>query len=381
MRFETLLREVLRREVGDAVTASLSREALTLRLTAVLVTLALLAACAGSPPTTTPTDSTPAVTASPDATPSADSTPTATAVVGAGEPRPDGRIVFGRITRRDARYGYVLALYAVDPDGENLVQLTQGESAFPQISPDGTRIAYSLAQPDGSWQIATMAADGSDVRVLTDGPGISAVPSWSAAGSWITYAYSPTQPEDASLHNFHTVIYRMNADGSGQEPLGDPEAFDAEPRLSPDGASILFQRLNDGQTESVLMVRDLATGDERVIEAAGTAVSHPTWSPDGEWIIYNHAAWITGNYADEHVQRIRADGSGEPVVITDSTLTGAAFKPWYSPDGSRIVFGCIGPTGDDAICLIDADGSNFEILVDEPRVHENHPTWGVAADQ
>lgn len=50
-----------------------------------------------------------------------------------------------------------------------------------------------------------------------------------------------------------------------------------------------------------------------------------------------------------------------------------------SPDGSRILFGCFmgGQASSDAACLMDADGSNVEILVDTPR-HENHFSWGVA---
>jgi Tol biopolymer transport system component len=78
-----------------------------------------------------------------------------------------------------------------------------------------------------------------------------------------------------------------------------------------------------------------------VITAAGTAADHASWSSDGQWIVYNVASWRTGNPADD----IGLDGQ------------------------------------DDALCLMDVDGSNLEILIDEPGVPENHFSWGVSADQ
>lgn len=291
------------------------------------------------------------------------------------ESHPDGRIVFGRITRLDPVYGQVVALYAADPDGENIVRLTEDDTAYPAWSPDGTRIAFSIKAADGSVQIATMAPDGSDLRVLTSGPGVRAWPSWSPDGTWIVYGYSPTLPDPSG---FRTVIYRMDANGSDQRLLGEEDTFDREPRISPDGSQLLFVRDDDGINESVLVVRDLATGEERTVNAAGTAADHPNWSPDGVWIVYNVAAWRTGDIADEHVYRVRADGSGEAVAVTNPSLTRAAFKPSYSPDGSRLVIGCIGEADDDALCLVDPDGSNFTILIDEHGVAENHFSWGIA---
>ena len=223
-----------------------------------------------------------------------------------------------------------------------------------------------------------MAADGSDVRVLTSGSGISEVPTWSPDGTWIAYDYSPTLPIDDS---FHTVIYRIDADGSNQRLLGNPDTFDVEPRISPDGASVLFERLTfpDGNQTQVLTVRDLVSGEERDVAAAGNAVEHANWSPDGTWIIYDVSGAMSDEVVDDQLERIAADGAGEPVILLEGTPTQAAFKPWYSPDGSRILFGCIGSKGDDAACLMDADGSSVEILIDEPRVDENHFSWGVAA--
>ncbi len=296
---------------------------------------------------------------------------------GDGAPDPAGRIAFGRIVRMDDFYGQIVALYAIDPDGSDLVQLNEGESAYPAWSPDGTRLAFTMALPDGSFQIAVMAADGSDVRVLTSGPGVSEVPSWSPDGTWIAYDHARRCRATTLAHRRCTGWMPT---ARTRTLLGDPDTFDMEPRISPDGTEVVFTRLriDGGSQQQVIIVRDLASGKERAIEAAGTAPEHPNWSPDGEWIIYNIAAWMTDAVPRDQLERIAADGSGEPVVLLEGTPTQAAFKPWYSPDGTRILLGCLGPGGDDAACLMNADGTNLEILIDEPGVHENHFSWGIA---
>ena len=138
----------------------------------VLIGTLLVAGCGATP--TTPPAAQPSTAASPEetlaATP-ATSGLSPTANPGDGAPDPDGRIAFGRIVRDDSFFGQVVALWAIDPDGSDLVQLNEGNSGFPAWSPDGSRLAFTQYQADGTWQIATMAPDGSDVRVLTKGLG------------------------------------------------------------------------------------------------------------------------------------------------------------------------------------------------------------------
>ncbi|GEQ12871.1 hypothetical protein KLO01_09180 [Knoellia locipacati] len=298
----------------------------------------------------------------------------------AARPDPDGRIVFGRITRVDDGYGQVVALYAIDPDGSDEVQLTQGESAYPEWSPSGDRIAYTVGLADGSWQVATMAPDGSDVRILTSGPGEHGSPAWTPDGSALVYVHSPV----VTGSGYRTTLWRMRADGSQQQRLGNPDTWDLEPKVSPDGTSVLFVRVTQaGQklTTSV-MVRDLATGGERALPAAGRWAEHADWSADGRSVLYNVWSGITDTVANDQVERVAADGSGRASVLFAGTTDRGGFKPKASPDGRRIVFGCVlrgGRGTNSGLCVMDTDGTNVRTLVDSPSQEENHVDWGPAA--
>ena len=293
------------------------------RTLAVFVSAVLLQGCAGTSATEAPTSSlvsTPSPTSTLAPTPSptriSSSTPT-----GEGRADPAGRIAFGRFTRYDDFFGPIVGLYAIDPDGSDLLQLTADDAANPAWSPDGRTLAFTMYQPDGSWQVATIPATGGAVTVLTSGAGMSEAPSWSPDGSWIAYDYSPT----VGGPGFHNVLYRMNADGTKPRLLGNPDTFDVQASVSPDGTKVAFLRLNPNGDLGTIWVRDIATGEERQLKAAGASVEGPSWSPDGQWIIYNSG--------DLRILRVASDGSGTPVVIVDATKNPRATKPPTRPMG------------------------------------------------
>jgi Tol biopolymer transport system component len=221
-----------------------------------------------------------------------------------------------------------------------------------------------------------MAPDGSDVKILTTAAYLAEVPSWSPDRTWIAYDYASVALDGSS---FHTSLYRMNADGTQPQLLGDPDTFDVEPKISPDGKSVLFERLTfpGGNQHNALMIRDIATGTERHLDSAGEFVEHANWSPDGLWVICNVAHALTSTVANDQIERVRADGSAEPEVLLKGTSTQTGFKASYSPDGASIVFGCFGSAGDTATCVMNADGSNVHVVADEPNVDENQFSWGV----
>jgi Tol biopolymer transport system component len=220
-----------------------------------------------------------------------------------------------------------------------------------------------------------MAADGTDLRILTDTPGYAETPDWSPDGSWLVYSFAlkpcvdfdPCVLEDGNLWN----LWRMNADGSDQRLIGNPGTFDWEPRISPNGRDVVFQRTDPAKDWATsLVIRDLSTDEERAVIEDDRPLEHPDWSPDGRSIIYNP----TGCSACERIELMPADDpKATPLVLYPGDETHHGFKPVYSPDGSRIAFGCV-----PGMCLMDADGSNVVTIATTVGDAEvNHFDWGV----
>ena len=143
-------------------------------------------------------------------------------------------------------------------------------------------------------------------------------------------------------------IYVADDDGAHARRLTTSPGYDAEGTLSPDGRTIVFTSLRDGDLDIYIMRTD-GTGLRRLTHTLGYD-GGPFFSPDGKLIVYRayHPATAadSATYRDliaRHLVRptqmdlwvMNADGSDQRQV---THLTGASFAPAFTPDGRRIVF-------------------------------------------
>jgi dipeptidyl aminopeptidase/acylaminoacyl peptidase len=105
-----------------------------------------------------------------------------------------GRIAFAAYQNRNPS-GYRLErdIFLVNPDGSNLVNLTQGRGdyASPRWSPDGNRIAFAIHHETSSTDIGIMNPDGTGERILFQDPAYDEDLQWAPDGSSLLFARFP----------------------------------------------------------------------------------------------------------------------------------------------------------------------------------------------
>lgn len=191
----------------------------------------------------------------------------------------------------------------------------QTSGAFP--GENGKIVFYS--NRDGSWQIYSMKADGSDVNRLTFGIK-DGEPCWSHDGKKIVFTgWDDLDPE----------IYVMNADGTERLQLTFNTEFDGEPCWSPDGKKIVFISVNPNRDREVFLMNSDGTGVTQLTFGMRDA-EDLAWSPDGEKIVFN-----SNKDGDQEIYIMDVDGSNIK-KLTDNRDDD--WNPTWSPDGKRIAF-------------------------------------------
>ena len=289
-------------------------------------------------------------------------------------------------------------------DGSSLVSISNdGEfdiSGSPAVSPDGSRIAYSIYRyMDGDteypdtferyFEIETSALDGSNRRRLTEKKGFDLYPAWSPSGDRIAFTRQSVPncalSFDILFPSYGRTIHVMNVDGSEvHEVLKESDAGDGVDIMiedgglqwSPDGRSLalfvdMFIPPRMRRTSLITVEANGSGWMELASEAERSYVGgrlEPSafrgsvaWSPDSRRLAFmKHEDGITTLYTVER------DGTGLRAVTALSAgsndLSGALS---WSPDGSEIRFFVTDPPSQvTTLYVVNVDGSNLRSSVE-----------------
>jgi Tol biopolymer transport system component len=281
-------------------------------------------------------------------------------------------------------------------------------------SPDGTRVAFSVGD-----SIFACAVDGGEPQLL----GVQVVEAWGPH----SLAWSPDGRRISYVNGNPYWLYSANVstssiwviDASGGEPVQvtDETAMNLSPQWLPDSRHLLFVSDRDGSrgiyvvevgadgprgpARSVLGSSDphsisisadgrrlayakflvaqniwsipiprsgvVSTEDAVPVTTGNQVIEEHSLSPDGEWIAFDSD--LQGEF-DIYKQRLTG---GSPELVVD--ITGDAFDPVWSPDGSEIAFYAgRGTGGESDVFVMPADGGTPEQITHFPGF-DNSPSW------
>ena len=258
----------------------------------------------------------------------------------------------------------------------NIRQLTSGgQNAEAYLSHDARELIFQSTRDELQCDaIFRMQADGSEVRQISSGKGVTTCAFISPDKQSVIYASTHLQheacpPKPDYSQGYVWPLYEaydiFSAGPWGEDPvrLTKTDGYDAEAVYSPMGDRIVFTSMRSGDLELYLMNPD-GSGVEQLTDTPGYD-GGAFFSLDGKWIV-----WRASRPSGDDLQRYRdllAKGlirpgklelyimnleDRKPVQLTNN---GAAnFGPYWHPGGRHIIF---------SSNLHDPEGRNFDLYL------------------
>lgn len=174
-----------------------------------------------------------------------------------------------------------------------------------------------VSDMDGSQDIYSMRADGSNLRQVTNDDAYETFPAWSPDATRIVYTVYTEGSAEADLHI-------VDACGGVPEPLTDGDIVEGSSDWSPDGSTIAYSAYSAGAISIFLIGAD--GSNKRRLTPNSVNINSPRWSPDGQWIVAR-----TSN----DILAISADGQYVAVLASSRySLT----SPVWAQDWSRVAY-------------------------------------------
>jgi Tol biopolymer transport system component len=275
-----------------------------------------------------------------------------------GRPRPVARADAGaagrpprfpRVTDRRspvARMRFGLALVLVAALLGAGLQQSQRAQASTSVTLAQMKIVFSVIGPRGHTNggggngVYAANGDGSDLHQLlwsTDAhKTMFNWPQFALGGTKIIYTVRNGPPvNDVDLFPAYENIWMMNPDGSDKRELTHYRFRAGQPKVSPDGRSVLFTAENPQAPIAQVYKLDLltleATSLSQVTQPDGSADADPKWTPDGKVVMSSTQSDQKGTAVDQ----INADGTDRQVLVNDGWFNTDAE---FSPDGQLLAY-------------------------------------------
>lgn len=243
-----------------------------------------------------------------------------------GDPQisPDGTRVAYVLQRVDHdRNKYLSQIWVVDTASGETWRYTTGEKrdTSPRWSPDGRYLAF-LSDRAGKRQLWLIDTEGGEARQLTDVPNGAGDPAWAPDSRRLAFtgkvgeAYAEGKTSDGDTYKPPRVFRRNRYKADGEGYLDDTRRH------------IFVVEVGEGD----------AKPEPKQITEGDWEDNNPVWSPDGERIAFTSNRTADRDYTNSgDLWTVSASG-GEPTCLTEQKEAGAVVAPSYSPDGRLIAF-------------------------------------------
>jgi len=246
----------------------------------------------------------------------------------------------------------------------------EGADFDPTLDAAGRTLAFASTRNSARPDIYVKSVGGAAVTQITSDTASDIQPEFSPDGRRLVFA---------SDRKGNFDIWMIGIDGQGATQLTDTPAQEVHPTWAPDGQRIGYCRLDSRSGQWELWVVDLRQPGTRKFIGYG---AYPRWSPVGDVILYQRARERGQRWFSIWTLELV---NGEPRFPTEvaSSATEAYILPAFSPDGRRIVFCAVRPSGDmgggrpsaSDLWIVNADGS-APVRVTEAQGANFSPIWG-----